>query len=206
MQGDFPLIKSIKFQASLADRRWKDPPKAALRVCLFYLPRPLKKWIRITSSRIERFGPVRVRPIKWSHDSPRDFSSSCLKERISIRRSSTLEIGKYLKIKLLYSSFQQSPSALPMLSLYQCLAFPVKENGKSFYLRVSSDMPSMRRRSQIRPNSSRCVYGFSSPSPEKGWFWRNSMYFGLISKLDVMIGFEDFGGSRCMPVGLLIHR
>ena len=167
MLGDFRLIKSIKFQASLADRRWKDPPEAALRVCLFYLLRPLKSELRITSSRIERFGPVRVRSIKRSHDSPRDFSSSCLKERISIRRSSTFEIGKYLKIKLLYSSFQ-SPSALPMLSLYQCLAFPVKENEKSFYLRASSDMPSIRRRSQIRPNSSRCVYGFSSPSPEKG--------------------------------------
>ena len=42
MLGDFLLIKPIKFQASLADRQWKDPPEAALTVCLFSLLRPLK--------------------------------------------------------------------------------------------------------------------------------------------------------------------
>jgi hypothetical protein len=37
MLGGFPLIKSIQFQASLADRQWKDPPEAAFRVFLFSL-------------------------------------------------------------------------------------------------------------------------------------------------------------------------
>jgi hypothetical protein len=54
-----------------------------------------------------------------------------------------------------------------MVSLYQCLAFPVKEKGKSFHCKVSSDMPSMHWHAQVCSNSYKWEYGFSSPSPEK---------------------------------------
>jgi hypothetical protein len=89
------------------------------------------------------------------------------------------------------------------LSLYQCLAFPIKENGNSFHWMVSSDMPFMRMRSQICLNSHRCEYGFNSLSPKKGSFWTNSMKSRLISKPDVVIGSECSGGLRCVPIGLV---
>jgi len=47
----------------------------------------------------------------------------------------------------------QSPCLLPMVSLYQGLAFPVKEKGKSFHYKVSSDMPTMRKHAQVYLNS-----------------------------------------------------
>jgi hypothetical protein len=61
---------------------------------------------------------------------------------ISLRSLATL--GKNCKQKFKHKTFQ-SPWLLPTWWLYQRLAFPVKENGKSFYLKVSLDMPSMLR-------------------------------------------------------------
>ena len=55
-----------------------------------------------------------------------------------------------------------------MARLYQCLAFSVKENRKSFHLIVLSHMPAMRKHALVCSNSRRCKYGFSLPSPEKG--------------------------------------
>jgi hypothetical protein len=55
-----------------------------------------------------------------------------------------LETGKNSKQKLELKAFQ-SPSLLGAVRSYQVLAFPSKEKGKSFYLRVSLDMPVMCR-------------------------------------------------------------
>jgi hypothetical protein len=74
---------------------------------------------------------------------------------------------KNLKQNLEHNVFQ-SPCILPTVRLYQCLAFPIKENGKSFrHRKDSSDMPAIRKHAQISSNSCRCEYGFALPSLEK---------------------------------------
>ena len=95
-----------------------------------------------------RLGPVLIRSLKHSHDVPRDSFSFCLKDRTSKRRLTTLEMGKNCKQKLEHKAFQ-SPCVLSMVSLYQYLAFPVKEKGKSFYRNISSDMPVIHRHAQV---------------------------------------------------------
>jgi hypothetical protein len=75
-------------------------------------------------------------------------------------------MGKNFKQNLERNIFQ-SPCILPTISLYQCLAIPVKENGKSYHLKVLSDMPAIRKHAQVYSNSCRCEYGFASPSSEK---------------------------------------
>ena len=72
---------------------------------------------------------------------PRD-SFLCLKDKTSERSLTTLEMGKNCKQKLEHKA-SQSPGLLPIVRLYQRLAFPVKEKGKSFDRKVSSDMPAM---------------------------------------------------------------
>jgi hypothetical protein len=61
----------------------------------------------------------------------------------------------------------QYPCLLPMVSLYQHLAFPVKEKQKSFHRNVLSDMPAMHRHAQVCSNSFKWKYGFSSSLPKK---------------------------------------
>ena len=114
-----------------------------------------------------RLGLVLMRVLKYSHAMPRDSFFFCLKDRASKRSLTTLEMGKNCKQKLEHRA-SQSPCLLSMVRLYQHLAFPVKEKGKSFHHKVSSDMPSMRRHAQVFSNSFKCEYGFSSTSPEKG--------------------------------------
>ena len=81
-----------------------------------------------------------MRALKCSNAMPRDSFSSCLKDRTSERRLTTLEMGKKCKQKLEHKA-SQSPCLLSMVSLYQRLAFPVKQKEKSFHRKVSSDMP-----------------------------------------------------------------
>jgi hypothetical protein len=69
---------------------------------------------------------------------------SCLKFLIFAQSLTTLLIRKNLEQKLERKSFQ-SPWLLLTWRLYQCLASLVKEKGKSFHLKISSDMPSMCR-------------------------------------------------------------
>ena len=66
----------------------------------------------------------------------------------------TLEIGKNCKQKLEHRAFQ-TPCLLPMVRLYQRLAFPIKEKEKSFHRKVSSDMPAMHKHAQVCSNSFR---------------------------------------------------
>jgi hypothetical protein len=73
---------------------------------------------------------------------PRDSFSSSLKDRTSEQRLTTPEMGKKFKQKLDHKA-SQSPCLLPMVCLYQCLALPIKEKGKSFHRKVSSDMLAM---------------------------------------------------------------
>ena len=93
---------------------------------------------------MERLGPVLIIVFKHSHVVPRDSFFSCLKDRRSEQSLTTLEMGKNCKQNLEHKA-SQSPYLLPMMRLYQHLAFPVKEKGKSFNRKVSSDMPLMRR-------------------------------------------------------------
>ena len=75
---------------------------------------------------------------------PRDSFSSYLKDRTSKWRLTTLELGKNYKQKLERRA-SQSPCLLPMVRLYQRLAFLVKEKEKSFHRKVLSSMPAMRK-------------------------------------------------------------
>ena len=94
-----------------------------------------------------RSGTVLMRVLKHSQAMPRDSFFFYLKDR-------TYEMGNNCKQKLEHRA-SQSPCLLPMVRLYECLAFPVKEKGKSFYRNVSSDMPAMRRHAQVYSNSFR---------------------------------------------------
>ena len=113
-----------------------------------------------------RLGPVLMRALKSSYAMPRDSFFFCLKDRTSKRGLTTLEMGKKYKQKLEHK-VSQYPCLLPMVSLYQRLALPFKEKGKSFHRKVSSNMPAMRRHAQVCSNLFRWEYGFSSSSLEK---------------------------------------
>ena len=91
-----------------------------------------------------------------SHAMPRDSLFLCLKDRTSERSLTTLEMGTNCKQNLEHKA-SQSPCLLPMVRLYQRLAFPVKEKGKSFHRTVSSDMG----HAQVCSNSFKWEQGFS---------------------------------------------
>jgi hypothetical protein len=77
-------------------------------------------------------------------------------------------MGKNFKQNLEHNIFQ-SPCILPTVRLYHYLVILIKENRKSFHLKVLSDMPVIRKHAQVYSNSCRCEYGFASPSPEKDY-------------------------------------
>ena len=91
-----------------------------------------------------RSGLVLIGVLKHSQAMPRDSFFFCLKERTSEQSLTTLEMGKNYKQKLEHRA-SQSPCLLPIVRLYQRLAFSVKEKGKSFHRKVLSDMPAMRK-------------------------------------------------------------
>ena len=113
-----------------------------------------------------RSGLVLIRVLKHSHTVSRDSFFFCLKDRTSERSLTTREMGKNCKQKLEHRA-SQSPCLLPMVRLYQRLALPIKEKGKSFHRKVSFDMPTMCKHAQVCSNSHRWKYGFLSSSPEK---------------------------------------
>jgi hypothetical protein len=71
-------------------------------------------------------------------------------------------MAPYFKQNLEHN-ISQSLCILSTVRLYHCLAFPVTENGKSFHLKVSSDMLAIRKHAQVCSNSRRWEYGFASP-------------------------------------------
>ena len=87
-----------------------------------------------------RSGPVLIRVLKRSHALPRDSFFFCLKDRTSEQSLTTLEMGKNCKQKLEHRA-SQSPCLLPMVRLYQCLAFLVKEKGKASIVRFCLTCP-----------------------------------------------------------------
>ena len=89
-----------------------------------------------------RSGPELTRSLKRAHAAPRDYFSFCLKDRTSIRRLTTPEMGKKDKQKLEHKA-SQSPCTLPTVWVYYCLALPIKENRNSFHFKVSCDMPAI---------------------------------------------------------------
>jgi hypothetical protein len=75
--------------------------------------------------------------------------------------------GKELQVKARTQGFPISLST-PMVMLYQCLAFPIKEKGKSFHRKFHLTCllyVGMHRFAQIHLGGNR---GFSSPSLKKG--------------------------------------
>ena len=106
-----------------------------------------------------RSGPELTRSFKRAYAAPRDSFSFCLKDRTSIRRLTTPEMGKKDKQKLEHKA-SQSSCTLPMVRVYQCLALPVKENVNSFHLKVSCDMPTICKHAQVCSNSRRWYMGF----------------------------------------------
>ena len=147
-----------------------------------------------------RSGPELTRSLKHAHATLRDSFSLCLKDRTSIRRLTTLEKGKKDKQKLEHRA-SQSPCTLPIVWVYQCLAILIKENRNSFHFKVSCDMPVICKHAQVCSNSRRLVYGFSSPSPKNDYSWTKFIKDGRNSWPDVRIGFKDYSGSSCAPVG-----
>jgi hypothetical protein len=109
-----------------------------------------------------RSGPELTRLLKRAHAAPRDCFSFYLKDRTSIQRLTTPEMGNKDKQKLEHRASQFS-CTLPIVRVYQCLALPINENENSFYFNVSCDMPMICKRAQVCSNSRRWVYGFSSP-------------------------------------------
>ena len=91
-----------------------------------------------------RSGLVLIRALKRPHAMPRDSFSFYLKDRTLERRLTTLEMGKNCKQKLEHKA-SQSPYLLLIVCLYQHLALPIKEKGKSLHHKVSFDMPAMHR-------------------------------------------------------------
>jgi hypothetical protein len=77
-------------------------------------------------------------------------------------------MGKNVKQNLEHN-ISQFPCILPTVSLYHCLAIPIKENRKRFHLKVLSDMPAIRKHAQVCSNSCRCEYEFASSSSEKDY-------------------------------------
>jgi hypothetical protein len=84
---------------------------------------------------MDRAGPEWTRLSKRSQAAIRDSSSSYVKDKISKRRQTILEIGKRSRQKLEQRA-SQFPSLLGVVRLYQILAFPSKEKEKSFHLKV----------------------------------------------------------------------
>ena len=81
-----------------------------------------------------RSGPVLMRVLKRSQAMPRYYFFFCLKDRTSERSLTTLEMGKNCKQKLEHRA-SQFPCLLPMVRLYQYLAFSSKEKEKAFIVR-----------------------------------------------------------------------
>jgi hypothetical protein len=108
---------------------------------------------------MERSGPQLTRSLKRAQAAPRDSFSSCSKVRTFVQSLTTERMRKKCKQKL-ERKVPQSPCTLPMVREYQCLAFPVKENGNSFHFNVSCDMPSICKHAQISSNSVGVCVGF----------------------------------------------
>jgi hypothetical protein len=106
-----------------------------------------------------RLGPELTTSLKRAHAAPRDSFYFCLKDRTSVRRLTTPEMGKKDKQKLEHRA-SQSPYTLPTVRIYQCLALSVKENRNSFHFKVSCDMPAIRKHAQVCSNSCRVYMGF----------------------------------------------
>jgi hypothetical protein len=102
-------------------------------------------WARSEWTRLSKHSQVAIR----------DSSSSCVKDKISKRRQTILEIEKKSRQKLEQRA-SQFLSLLGAVRLYQILAFPSKEKEKSFHLKVSVDMPLMCRNTQVCLNSFKC--------------------------------------------------
>ena len=87
-----------------------------------------------------RSGPELNRPLKHAHATPRDSFSFCLKDRTSLRRLTTPEMGKKDKQKLEHKA-SQSSCTLPTVWVYQCLVFPSKRTEIASTLRFHVTCP-----------------------------------------------------------------
>ena len=142
VQGEFSRIVSRIALPSLSERCKKAPPKAMSRNYVDSSLRPRQKYCRRIGLGIPRSGLDEQRSIKRAHATLRDYFSFCLEVRTSLRILPTQGMGKKVKQNLARRT-SHSPCALSTVRVYHNLANPIKENGNSFHLRVSCDMPKM---------------------------------------------------------------
>ena len=126
--------------------------------------------------------------------------SFCWKEQISLCRAMIRDIGKNSRHCLSLTSCQLL-CTLPTVYVYHYSAFPIKEKGNSFHLRVSCVIPAMANNEHNRSKSNRWWYGFSLSNPEKEDFQTRVIRSGRNSKPDVRIICVKGGGSKNSPLG-----
>jgi len=122
------------------------------------------------------------------------------KERISLCRAMIRDIGKNSRQNLSLSSSQLS-CTLPTVYVYHCSAFPIREKGNNFHLRVSCVMPAMANNEHRCSKSDKWWYGFSLSNPEKEGFRTRVIRSGKSSQPDVRIIRVDDGGSGNTSLG-----
>ena len=99
----------------------------------------------------EKSGPACINAENLAQTIPID-SSHCSKSRIALGREPIRNMGKNARQNLSLSS-SQSPFVLSMANVYHYFAFPMREKGNNFHLRISCVMPEMLRHEHISSNS-----------------------------------------------------
>ena len=104
-------------------------------------------------------GKVRSRPAcinieNRAQAAPIDSFLRCSKLRIALGREPIRDMGKNAR-QILSLSSSQSPFVLSIANVYHCFAFPVREKGNNFHLKVCCVMREMLRHEHISLKSRR---------------------------------------------------
>ena len=129
---------------------------------------------------------------------PIDSFSHCSMSRIALGRELIWDIGKNARWNLSLSS-SQSPFILSMTCVYHCFAFPMREKGNNFHLRVSCVMPEILRHEHIYSNSHRWLHGSLLSFSEKGCARTIAIKPEWSSLPDEWFSFGESDGSRNSP-------
>jgi hypothetical protein len=111
------------------------------------MSRPVQKRCRITPSGNDKSGPTCINIENQAQAAPID-SSCCSKSRIALGREPIRDMGQNARQNLSLSS-SQSLFVLSMANVYHYFAFPMRETGNNFHLKVSCIMPEMLRHEHI---------------------------------------------------------
>ena len=119
-----------------------------------------------TSSGIDQSGHVAKRCENLAHAAPMLFFSNCSNARISLRREAVWAEEENEGQKSPRSSSQSWIIPLT-LSVYHCSAFPMREKGNNFHLKVSYDMPGITKHEHSSSNTCKSRSRSSVSKPEK---------------------------------------